>query len=172
MTNAGNINRQRVENRLTALKDFLIAAGAEVLTPTNEYELVRFRADGEISIVYRKGKGDRVTLTGQAGKALRAFFGGTSWNTASKTPREWTSAKPDIRTLFDRDGPDCFACAFPMSPEEATRDHLVPLASGGPDHIANKVLMHRACNSQCGHMSAPEKIRMHVEARLARERLP
>lgn len=165
--NETNITRQRVEKRLAALKNWLTAAGAEVLVETNEYELVRFKANGVVSIVYRKGRGDRVTFVGEAGKALRAFFGGPKWEVQGKTPRTHSWASPEIRTLVERDGPDCFACCWPVTPENASRDHLVPLASGGPDHIANKVLMHRDCNYQCGHMSAPEKIRMHVSSKLA-----
>lgn len=167
-SNVNNIDRRRVVRRLESIKDFLTAAGAEVLVPTNEYELIRFKADGVTSVVYRRERGDTVSMTGDALKALQAFFGGPAWNAVGKTKRRRDWASPEIRTLIERDGPDCFACGWPVTKETASRDHLVPLASGGPDHIANKVLMHRDCNYQVGHMSAPEKIRMHVESRMAR----
>lgn len=166
--NDTNINRQRVEKRIDAITGWLTGSGAEVLAPTNEYELLRFKANGVLSIVYRKGKGDRVTFTGEAGKALRSFFGGPKWEVNGKTERRKTWVTPEIRTLIERDGSDCFACCWPVTPEDASRDHLVPLASGGPSHIANYVLMHRDCNYQCGHMSAAEKIRMHDKALLAK----
>lgn len=167
--NSGNINRDRVQKRLYAIKDWLTASGAEVLAPTNEYEIIRFRANGGTHIAYRKGNGNQsVTFTGEAEIALRAFFGGPRWRVDGKTGRGRRWATPEILALVERDGADCFACCWPVTPQTASRDHLVPLASGGPNHIANMVLMHQDCNAHCGHMSAPEKIRMHVEARMAR----
>jgi hypothetical protein len=40
------------------------------------------------------------------------------------------------------------------------------MTHGGPNHINNLFLTHKICNQRAGHLSAPEKIRMHVEAHM------
>jgi hypothetical protein len=50
--------------------------------------------------------------------------------------------------------------------EDESEEHLVSITHGGPQHISNKFLAHRVCNAKAGHMSAPEKIQLHVEAHL------
>lgn len=162
------ITMQRLKKRMPALKDWLSAAGAEVLEPTNQWELLRFRAHSQTSIVYTNQRSS-ITFTGEARTALDAFFCSKPWNGGSKTKRYKSSV--DITTIRARDGDDCFACCWPVTQNDETVDHLVAVAHGGPNHISNKVLMHADCNRRCGHMSAPEKVRMHVDSRIAKAML-
>jgi len=158
------INLTNIHRQLDSLQKWLSANGAEVLTPTNEYEVLRFKAGGITSIVYRKGTGG-ITLTGQSLEAITAFFTAKSWRAAEPTKRR--NVSPHINTVIKRDGDLCFACGWPVSDGDASIDHLVPITHQGPNHISNFVLMHVSCNQHCGHMSAAEKIKMHVEWQIA-----
>ncbi|MDR5883672.1 HNH endonuclease [Caballeronia sp. LZ032] len=65
-----------------------------------------------------------------------------------------------IRRLLRRDGNTCFYCGLKMSEEEATIEHFVALASGGPDHPDNLALAHANCNLRAGSLSAVAKVRL------------
>jgi hypothetical protein len=162
-----SLSYSRLVKKLPTVRDWLSAAGAEVLDTTNEYEVLRFRSNGQTSIIYRNAA-NRLTFTGEAQLALQAWLDARSWRANARTPR--IKVSPEIKTLRARDGDLCFACWFRVSETEASVDHLVAATHGGPNHISNYVLMHQACNAACHHMSAAEKIRMHVEARLAATR--
>lgn len=156
-----------IQSKLPSLQAWLAQNGAEVLRPTNAWEILRFRSGGETAVIYRK-KGGSLTFTGCSEEAVTAFFEGRAWRGNPATNRKSTS--PAIRTVRDRDGDDCFACGWPVSFDDESIDHLVELTAGGPNHISNYVLMHVVCNQQCAGMSASQKIRMHVEMRLAKEK--
>lgn len=159
------LNLSQLRKKLPQIKHWLAGAGAEVLEPTNPWEVLRFRSGAVTSIVYQDKKG-WLTYTGDSVEALKSFANGKAWRASEATMR--VKVSPLVKTIRARDGDDCFACAWPVGEQDASADHLVPLTAGGPNHVSNLVLMHRDCNMRCGHMSAPEKVRMHVEARLAK----
>jgi hypothetical protein len=144
-----------------AFKSWLAANGAEVLVPTNEYEVVRFRTAMGVSIIYRKGSGVQ-TFTGEAGAALDAFRKGKPYRLNPPTERK-VKASVVRRTLLDRDGPSCFYCGA-----EFYDARLATVAHGGPDHIANKALACADCNRQAGHLSLVEKIKLRDRLRAGR----
>jgi hypothetical protein len=146
-----------------AFRDWLSANGAQVLEPTNEWELIRFKSDTGTSVVY-KDKGDRLTFTGEAFKAWEALKSGQGWRAMPATKRKKSSTV--IQSIRARDGNDCFYCLKPVSVEDESPEHLVSVTHGGPNHLSNLFLAHRDCNSRAGHLSALAKIRMHVEAHL------
>lgn len=146
----------KIVKRMDALREWLAAAGAEVLEPTNEWEVLRFRAAGVTSVVYKNRHGV-LTTDKAATKALGAFFGGKPWSAGvASTRRRYTT---DERTLIKRDGDCCFLCQQPLG-EDITVEHLVPIVDGGTNHIGNKALAHARCNSAMGHKPVMEKIRM------------
>jgi hypothetical protein len=152
-----------------AFKGLLVAAGAEMLAPTNPYEVLRFRTCFGVGVVYQNAKGKE------------------AWNREAQLAREHIHAKlgslaPVKRhgrksgagthqALLERDGQDCFFCLTPLG-ELKSVEHLVPVAHGGPNHISNKFLAHPACNVRAGHLSAPEKIRIREKALLAKFERP
>lgn len=149
-----------ISKRMPEFVKWLSAAGAELLEPTNPWELLRFRGNGETSIIYKNSAG-KITFTGDSRKAFEAFSEGKNWRANERARRK--NVSPTVATIRKRDGDRCFFCGLVVSVDEESVDHLVALTHGGPNHISNFVLMHRLCNYRCGNMSAPEKIRAHVE---------
>lgn len=156
--------KSNVEKKLDTFKKFLGANGAELLENTNEYELIRFRAAGITGIIYFNKK-NGVTFVGPAQKAWEAFKSASAWSSGAATIRNRKSTVT-IRSIRKRDGDQCFFCLEYVSIADESEEHLVPITAGGPQHISNKFLAHKACNARAGHISAPEKIAIHVHAHL------
>ncbi len=156
--------KQQIVKQRDSFRNWLAANGAEVLEPTSEWELVRFKAGGDTGVIYTKQSG-AITFTGPAEKAWTAFKGSQSWRAAPATKRTKKSS-PVLQAIRVRDGGNCFFCLQPVSVEDESEEHLVSITAGGPQHISNKFLAHRICNAKAGHLSAPEKIALHVKAHL------
>ena len=148
--------------------EFLNARGAQVLEPTNEWEVMRFMAGDQTCVIY-KNKQNRLTFIGDAYNAFMAFKSCTHWRAAPRTNRK--KSPPRLQAIRERDGGCCFFCLDTVSVEDESEEHLVAVTHGGPNHIANLYLAHRKCNADAGHLSAPEKIRIHVEAHIRRAML-
>ncbi len=149
-----DITLRKIRDRLEAIKEWLAARGAEILLPTNEWEVLRFKSGSSTGIVYRNSQG-QITLSGAAKAAMKAYFANTGWSAGVATTR--TKKQVNVQALLQRDGGKCFLCGIELG-EDITRDHLVPVAHGGPNHISNLVLMHRSCNVAVGHMPVMQKI--------------
>ena len=147
---------------------WLVEAGAEMLVPTNEWELMRFRGDKGTSVVYRDKAGN-LTFTGEVGEAWKRFTGGVGYRVTQAAKRRQFKS-PEIKALMERDGSDCFYCLSPLG-EDLTVEHLLAVTHGGPSHISNLALAHRECNEQAHHLSLMEKIRMRTEAVIAMRHL-
>lgn len=145
---------QQLRKKLPGFLEFLAARGAEVLQPTNEWEVVRFRAGGTTAVVYTNKTGS-LRAQGVALEALNAFASNGSWHAGIATKRR--NRSNHIDTLLSRDGDRCFLCRKPLG-DDITVEHLVPLAQGGPNRHANLALAHSACNLRMGHLSLMEKI--------------
>lgn len=150
----------------SVFKEWIVARGAELLTPTNEYEVVRFLAFGETSIIYQRKSG-QVSFVGQARAGWDAFHAHReSFRFADRGRRTGFSSGVIVRTLLDRDGEFCFYCGGPFTESlPPTKEHLVARTHGGPDHIANLFLACEPCNREAGHMSAVEKIHLRDRKR-------
>lgn len=152
------MNIQQINAKLDTIKAFLAARGAEVLIPTSQWEVLRFRAGDVTSIVYRNAQ-DQLNLTGQSQAALKSFFNQTPWRAMPKRKRTRSNKRSPLRVaeLLARDGDCCFLCGGPLG-DDITEEHLVAVTHGGPNHIANMALAHCKCNLQMHHLSVMEKI--------------
>lgn len=159
---------KQIKAQLPQFLNFLSARGAEVLLPTNEWELCRFKSGNITSVIYFKKTGI-ISFYGDSHTAWLAFKNNTGWRANPATPRR-KSRSPCIATLRERDGDGCFFCLEEVSEEDESEEHLVCVTHGGPNHIANKFLAHRLCNQNVGHLSALEKINIHVRAQLKKAR--
>lgn len=164
---------KKPRDQIADFKLWVVARGAELLQPTNIYELVRFRADGVTSVIYRNDRNEKHTFTGAASTAWSAFIRReTNFRLTAVEPKPTLSrAERDviIRTIIERDGPRCFYCDAPLAAgPNRTREHLVARTHGGPEHISNQFIACRSCNAEADHLSAPEKIRLRDRKRRGR----
>jgi len=67
--------------------------------------------------------------------------------------------KPIDRLLFAQGG-TCFFCEAPLSPAEASVEHLVSSTNGGSNSDENCVVCCKALNSLLGRMALKEKLRV------------
>ena len=156
--------RARKADETVRFRAWLSENGAEVLEPTNPYEVIRFRTANGTSIIYRKDNGQQ-TFTGESGAALKAFREGKSYRMNRATPHK-RQGDPVQRAIAERDGNSCFYCDVAFTEAvRSTIEHLVSRTHGGPDHIANKFLSCPDCNRKAGHLSAPEKIKLRDKLR-------
>lgn len=149
-----------------AFSTWLVARGSEILKPSNEWELLRFRtAESDAGVIY-KNKSGRLSYVGGADAAMRAYRSGGTWRARGKTTRR-ANVRHKIDALIARDGRRCFFCGgmFPPDGEPMadhglalTMEHLLSVTHGGNNHLANLVLAHKRCNERAEHMSIAEKI--------------
>lgn len=147
-----------------AFKARLVAAGGELLavSPGNPYEVLRFRTKYGVGVVYAGRRGETWNREALAAKEHLADNLGSLARVRVVKARNTPHERLQLRK---RDGDLCFFCLEPLGDDE-TSEHLVPRAHGGPNHQSNKFLAHSSCNSNAGHLSAPEKIRIREEALL------
>lgn len=162
---------------------FVAANGGEVGTPTNPYEVVRYRAywrgtqTSAIHIVYAKESG-LLTWTGGSQGHYRAFLDGAAMEELpgasegpkakpdeQRLPRKSKKSKAPTRaTLLARDGDDCWFCGAPMG-DDCTIEHLIAKAKGGNNSLANYALAHRQCNADAADLPLVDKIAMRARLR-------
>jgi hypothetical protein len=159
------LTRVQYEKRRLKFEAWLAERGAEMLTPTNEWEVLRFRTEVGTSIIYTNKYG-MLTWMGQSAEAFFAYLQNSPWRAVPKEQRRYKSS-PACQALRKRDGGACFFCHLPVAVEDESVEHLVNLTHGGPDHIVNMALAHRDCNRAAGHLSLMEKIQMR-ESNLVR----
>lgn len=163
---------------------WLAANGAEVCTPTNPYEVVRYRAywkkpnRAETHVIYAKESG-LLTFTGASRVHYERFIAGepmvgmgepfvSKFDHAPKPEpeteqREGLTARRRAR-LLKRDGDGCWFCSRAMG-NDVTLEHLVPRSRGGGNNSANLVLAHAACNQAAANLSISEKVGLREKLR-------
>lgn len=144
----------------------LVAAGGEMLvtSPGNEWEIMRFRTKFGVGVVYTTKRGGETWNSEARAARDHVLTPGSGSLAAVKTVKR-RNIPHEYQTLLERDGQNCFFCLKPLG-EDMTREHLVAVAHGGPNHLSNKFLAHQRCNTAAGHLSAPEKIRIRETALL------
>ena len=74
------------KGRLERFKNWLVANGSEILAPTNEWEVLRFRGDRGTAIIYRNAAG-RLNWQNGSDRAYRAWKNEKPWRAQPKTRR-------------------------------------------------------------------------------------
>ncbi len=151
----------RRSKTIDGFKARMVAAGGELLGPTNPYEVLRFRTSKGVGVIYSGKRGE--TWNAEA-IAARDHLATGSGSLAPVAVRGRRNDKATVEALLRRDGDGCFFCADPLG-GDITVEHLVAVAHGGPNHISNLFLAHAACNLKAGHLSAPEKVTLAIDAR-------
>ena len=149
----------------TAFKAWLVENGSAIMTPTNPYEVIRFKTDLGVGVVYSKRGGRISSWMNGAEEAFMAFAEKKPWRAVPRTKRTGGKRKNRYQTLVERDGDGCLYCAKPLTVEEATIEHIVSATHGGPNHLANFALACQPCNNEAAHMSAREKFELALHKR-------
>lgn len=155
------------QTKLESIKAWLKSHGAEVLVPTSEWEVLRFRDGDGVHVIYRN-KRQTLTMQGKADMCWRAFHSKSKWRPKPiKAKTKSRNLRPQLQAVIKRDGDNCWLCGRKLG-RDVSPEHLVPRVFGGPNHIANIVATHSACNRMAGHLSVAEKVRlrekMHKQA--------
>lgn len=135
-------------------KKYLTDRGAVVLPPTNPWEVVRFRTQNGVSVVYTNKHG-HLTYTGESAKAYEFFKAGRKWTAVD---RKRQSLKAQKVKIAERDGKICFFHGEKLDYDKLTIEHLLEFSKGGSDHIANLALACEDCNKAVVGMSVTEKM--------------
>ena len=144
-------------DKLKKFKKWLVSCGAETLIPTNEWELLRFKANKKTYVVYRTKNGGQTWANGVE-KIRNYFLDNKHPSLANKNTIKCNNSVM-VKSLLFRDGEDCFFCCKPLDGDN-TLEHLVARVHGGPNHLSNYVLAHNKCNRDAGHLSVIEKIKI------------
>ena len=158
---------------------WLAKNGAEVGTPTNPYEVVRYRAyvsgsaRASTHVVYAKENG-LLNFQGTSAEHYAAFQDGWSPTLSSnakggvflvtETVRKAPRGQVTREALLARDGDECWFCGLAMG-DDQTIEHLVPKSKGGLNGLANYVLAHKRCNAEAADMPLVAKIELRAEKR-------
>jgi 5-methylcytosine-specific restriction endonuclease McrA len=62
--------------------------------------------------------------------------------------------------IFERDGWICQLCFKPVTPDDASIDHVIPVAEGGNHTYQNLVTTHLSCNQRKGARRIPQQQRL------------
>ena len=145
-------------------KRWLIQNGAEILANTNQYELIRFRCDAGVGVVYASAKG-ATSYSGEIAKeAVKCWLYCRPWVHKKSGTKRGNSNRLK-REILIRDGDRCFYCGQPMPDDDQTLEHLISLLVGGQHRIENCVLAHKKCNNDAGCLPLAEKIKMRDRLR-------
>lgn len=133
--------------------------GAEILSNSTQWEVLRFRCEEGYAVAYRKSD-NTITMNVVMLNAHNAFRNSDKWNgtPAGRIFDGIKSTKGKKGILLKRDGTRCFYCGKHRRPDKLTIEHLVPKTCGGTNHVTNLVLACLKCNNHVGIWSVAEKI--------------
>src|SRR5687767_4002721 len=135
------VTRARKPAALATFEKRLKAAGAEILGPTNPYEVLRFRTSKGVGVIYTGRRGE--TWNAEA-LAARDHLDAGKGSLAPVAVRGRRNDRSTVATLLKRDGDACFFCGIDLG-GDITVEHLVAVPHGGPNHISNLYLAHALC---------------------------
>lgn len=134
--------------------------GAEVLDPTNQFEVIRFKTQNGVSVIYTGKKG--ITFTGESKEAWHAFDAGRSWKAVDRKRKNLRAKKS---RLAARDGKKCFAHGTKRNFDDLTVEHLLNFSHGGNDNESNLVLMCKSANEELGNLPLAKKLEKIIKMR-------
>lgn len=149
-------------------EEFLAKGGAEILPPTNAWELARFKTSNGVCVVYQNAK-HRVSYSNEhAHNAFTAWQENRPWTAGAISER--IKRKTVEELLIERDGCGCFYCNtfdFSVTSGKPTLEHLLSISDGGNNHLSNLVLACQPCNKEAGSLPIIEKVRLRERKQAA-----
>lgn len=137
------------------LKEHILSIGGEILKETNPYEVARFVIKGQTGVIYKGKKG--VSFSNKL--AEEVYFNFENDKKIFLGEKKKRTSYCDIKdALLKKYGNLCFYTLEPMTEEEMSVEHLVPLSKGGANNIENMVLCKKEINAFLADKSLVEKI--------------
>jgi hypothetical protein len=143
-------------------KAWLRSHGAELLSTTNPWELVRFRTGRKSHILYQNVTGLCHHSSPEAERIFLSFATGENPNIHFKVRRKNSTLTKDLlKEVLSRDGAKCIYCHIPFSTKNPpTLEHFLPLVHGGNNKLANLGAACHSCNTKVGNLSIAEKFNL------------
>lgn len=148
------------DEQIQSFKEWLHNNGAQVLDPTNDYELVRFRNANGIGVIYEGKRG--LSFTGESAEGWRRFKRGENWKIVTRKRRNLSHKKDELAL---RDGLRCFAHGDTKHINELTIEHLLSFSQGGNDNNNNLVLVCKPANDKLSNLPLSQKIELIMQMR-------
>lgn len=158
-----------------AFASWLAANGAEIGIPTNQYEVIRYKAHAggrnraTTHIVYAKENG-LLTFTGASQMHYLSFIDdlpmrcGREQTGKGQPTGAFSRAVKARAKLLERDGPNCWYCGTAMG-DDMTLEHLIPKAKGGVNNLVNCALAHQRCNVAAAALPLADKMALRIKLR-------
>lgn len=165
---------RRDKFKLDSFAAYLASNGAEICVPTNQYEVIRYRAFWEgkskpvVHIVYVKESG-LLTYTGGSKEHYEAFLHGDDMpDTKSEAVEEKRVRRVKNTTairekLRQRDGDACWYCGCSLDAAPHNVEHLINISDGGTNALSNLVLAHVDCNAKAGNLPLHKKMELRAQ---------
>lgn len=147
---------------INKFKRWLVKHGAVLLDPTNEYELVRFKTDNGVSIIYTNSKNRPPKMVGESREAYDAFLGNRPWKSIHRDRANLSKKKAGLAV---RDGRKCFACWDVLPLDKLTIEHILSFSQGGTDNDYNLCLLCGPCNGLMDNLPVVQKITLIISLR-------
>lgn len=156
--------------KLNKFRKFIRHCGGQILTNTNEYELLRVQTDTGVLILY-KNKSGTLNWPEQLKEAYAAYRSGGEipWRAAPKATLNRKRTPVLIKTLFERDGCQCWYCGAALTVNTATIEHLLNVCHGGSNHLSNLTIACGYCNNQAKNLCIVQKVALRGRLRLERK---
>lgn len=143
------------DTKIDGFGEYLAQHGAEVLAPTNPYEVIRYRRDDFGTVVVYTNAAGTLRWPEMASKHFSLFKAGQPLDKHRRVGGEWRENL--IVDLIERDGDCCCYCGQPLG-NDISIEHFLSIGSGGNNSPANTALAHKACNHAADSLPVMEKI--------------
>ena len=147
-----------------AFARYLIENDCEILDPTSQYELIRYKTktDG-VCILYCNAQGNVRRISKTVRRHIESFDKGKVLQ-KTRRPKTITKAEIEIR-LRKRDGENCAVCGKALDLAPYNIEHFLSIGSGGNNNLDNLALTHTNCNMKLGDLPITKKIEKIIRIR-------
>ncbi len=145
---------------------WIYARGANLIPPTNEWEVLRFQTERGIGSIHKNKQG-KLHFNAEAELTFYAYFAKHSWRAFPSAGRPNKFLLSLKTQLAFRDGWTCCYCQTALDETTATLEHFLSLTHGGTNHIANLGLACQLCNQAAGNLPVRQKLTLALQGALS-----
>lgn len=158
--------------RLEEFAEWIVSCGGVTLSPTNEWEVLRYKTtDNKTGVIYRNKRGEQ-SFTPQSGGDYKRFLAETGLAKTKRVDRLKADKNAKLKAMLrERDGgKTCCYCGQFM--DKPTLEHFHAIAKHGTNHPDNCALACEPCNIAAGNLPIIEKIHLRDRIREAVAAVP